>query len=211
MKDDHSNQVRVLAPGDLAVDLLLNLAALYRFAPFVLAEQTLGSAASHVGIPPSSLAYWVKRFRTADLVNVVRHESRAGKPIPVYRSTAAEYVIPVAAMSAEQRDEFLHRGRRRLHADFAAAVDRAAEAVFAGGLRLSATADGRMSFGFDDLRTARLRRVTEYWSELHLTDAEADGLFDEIESLIARYGSLPTTRRRRTRYRVVMGMAPDPR
>jgi len=58
--------------------------------PFMRAEHTLGSAAKSAQVPASSLAYWVRRFLTAGLVEITRVQPRRGKPIPHYRAMSRE-------------------------------------------------------------------------------------------------------------------------
>ena len=109
MEETLSNESRtpVVAREHMAVDLLLNLDAARRLAPFMRCEQTLGSAAAELEMPASSLAYWVGRFQKAGLIAIVRREPRAGKPIPVYRAIADEFQVPLDAMPPGLRDEFL--------------------------------------------------------------------------------------------------------
>jgi hypothetical protein len=211
MEDDVSNQPRVQVVRDhLGVDVLCNLTAARRLAPFMRNEQTLGSAAAELEMPSSSLAYWVGRFRRAGLLEIVRHEARAGKPIPVYRATADEFRVPLDAMPPGAQDEFLMSGRRRLFEQFTDAVNTAAWPWFQQGLRLRAQADGGMELGFVEPDRADAPPVTEFWGGLYLSNDDATTLRTEMEALMARYTSDrkgPGTRR----YIAVVGIAPEPR
>ena len=110
MTDILSNQTRVMAVTEhRAVDLLLKLASTRCLGPFMREEHTLGSAAAELQMPASSLAYYVGRFVNAGLVEVVRLQTRSGKPIPVYRATAEEFRVPFDAMPPGRRGLRRHR------------------------------------------------------------------------------------------------------
>jgi len=77
------------------VDLLLKLTvARRRSVRLGAAEHTLGTAATELEMPASSLSYYVTRFVRAGLVEVVRREPRAGKPIPVNRCHRRRVLVP---------------------------------------------------------------------------------------------------------------------
>lgn len=209
MPDLHSNQPLVVR-DHLAVDLLLNLTATRRLVPFMHAEHTLGSAAARLEVPSSSLAYWVGRFRKAGLLVVSRVQPRAGKAIPYYRATAAEYRIPFEAMPPGARESFLEGGRRHMFERYVAAADHAAERYFKGGLRIAGDPDGGVELGFvepDDVGSAP---VTEWWGTVSLTADEAAEVHRIMEDVHTRFGR-DRKEPGRQRYLMVMGLAPRPR
>jgi hypothetical protein len=211
MKEVVSNQPRMLViRHHLGVDLLCDLNAARRLAPFMREEQTLGSAAHELEMPSSSLAYWVSRFRRAGLVEIVRHQARAGKPIPVYRATADEFRVPLDAMPPGAQDEFLMSGRRRLFEQFTESVNIAAWPWYQQGLRLRPQPDGGMELGFVEPERADSPPVTEFWGGLRLSDDDAAELRREMEALMARYTNDRTGPGKR-RYIVVVGIAPQAR
>jgi hypothetical protein len=185
MVDVVSKQTTVRVVRDhLGVDLLLKLAATRCLGPFMRGEHTLGSAATELEMPASSLAYYVGRFVQAGLVEVVRKQARAGKAIPVYRATAQEFHVPFDSMPPGRRDEFLNGGRKYVLDEFAAAVNHAV--LDDNGIRVLAHPSRGVFIGF--IEDARLHDVpaTEWWGKIRLTDDEARRLRDELEDLVRR-------------------------
>jgi hypothetical protein len=194
----------------MAVDLLLNLEAARRLAPFMRCEQTLGSAANELEMPASSLAYWVARFQKAGLVTVVRHEPRAGKPIPVYRATADEFQVPLDAMPPGRRDEFLNGSRRHMFDEFTKAVDAVAERYLRRGISVRPHTDRGVEIEFLDAEEALPVSVAESWGAVALTDDEARELQETLQALSQRYSANRDDKGTK-RYVMVLGLAPKPR
>jgi hypothetical protein len=193
-----------------AVDLLMNLKATQRLAPFMQAEHTLGSAAAEARVPASSLAYWVGRFVAAGLVAVTRHQPRAGKPIPHYRATATEFRVPFEAMPPGARETLFHGGRRHMFEQFIAASDRAAERYYTQGLRVRAHPDRGMELSVIEPEDEVLPPVTEWWGTATLNAEEAAEVHRILEDVRTRLGrDLPGPGR--DRYVMVLGFAPAPR
>lgn len=214
MEDDVSNQRRDPIPAirevrdHLGVDLLLKLRSARCIGPFLREEQTLGSAAAELEMPASSLAYWVGRFRTAGLLEVVREEARAGKPIPVYRATAREFRIPFEAMPPGRRDEFIHGSRRHVLAEFGAAMDRVLEAEGMSAVRVSSHPVRGIEIHFVESDDLRDQRVTEWWGKVRLTDAEAEEFREALEALSKRFGN-DAPGPGRTSYITMFGLVPE--
>jgi hypothetical protein len=183
-----SNQTRVnVVREHLGVDLLLKLASTRCLGPFMRADHTLGSAAAELEMPASSLAYYVDRFVRARLVEVVRHQARAGKPIPVYRATAEEFHVPFDAMPPGRRDEFINGGRRHILAEFTAAVDRVMLDVDGNGIRVLAEPVRGVQIDFIEGSSLSDIAATEWWGKICLTDDEARRLRDELVDIVRRY------------------------
>src|SRR5687768_15418609 len=89
------DQQSLTSPG--AVDIVCNLRAIRKLEPFMRAEHTLSTAASSLGVSPSTLAYWIPRFVRNGLLHVVRHEERAGMAMTWYRASALSYFVPMSA------------------------------------------------------------------------------------------------------------------
>lgn len=194
----------------MAVDLLLNLAAARRLAPFMREEQSLGSAAAELEMPASSLAYWVTRFQKAGLVTVVRREARAGKPIPIYRAVADEFQIPLEALPPGKRDEFLNGSRRHMFEEFTKAVDAVAEKYLKGGIRVRCHPDRGVELNFLDPDAPLPVHVAEAWASIALTDeeaAEVQALLEQLSNRVATNTDGPG----RQQYVMVLGLAPQPR
>lgn len=208
MLEPLSNQP-VAVRDHLGVDLLLNLTALSRLAPFMHDEHTLGTAARAAKVPASSLAYWVQRFLKAGLIEVTRVVPRAGKPIPYYRAVTSEFRVPWDAMPPGVRDEFLTRGRRGAFERFITASNQASALTSTSGLRISAHDDRGIELNVDE-RDNDANPSTEWWGSVSLTDdeaAEVRRLLDDVRTRFSRDRDDPG----RTPYLMVLGFAPDPK
>lgn len=207
MLEPLSNQPQVVR-DHVGVDLLLNLNAISRLAPFIHAEHTLGSAARAAKVPASSLAYWVQRFVTAGLIRVTRVVPRAGKPIPHYRAVSSEFQVPFDAMPPGTRDEFLVRGRKSAFEQFIAASNHAAAAAFAdSGIRVAASVDRGVEINFIEPRAQPDLPGTEWWGSCLLTQAEADEVTRTLKALYEKFGR-DNESPGRTRYHLVLGFVP---
>lgn len=207
MPEALSNQP-VVVRDHLGVDLLLNVHAISRLAPFLHAEHTLGSAAKAADVPASSLAYWVQRFLKAGLIEVTRTEPRAGKPIPHYRAVTSEFQVPFDAMPPGMRDEFLLRGRKFAFDQFIAASNRAAEKAFGDtGVRIVASTERGVELSFIEPAGRPDQHTTEWWGTCTLTEAEADEVNQILKGLQERFGR-DHEGPGRTRYHLVLGFAP---
>lgn len=215
MVDTLSNQNVVAEPmvvrEHMAVDLLTNIDAARRLAPFLRSDQTLGSAAAELKMPASSLAYWVARFQKAGLVKVVRHEPRAGKPIPIYRATSAEYHVPLDALPPGRRDEFLNGGRRHMFDEFTRSVDVVVEKYLRRGLRIRSGGERGVEIGFIDADAPGPVPATESWSTVTLTEAEAREVQMALEELTERYVNSSSAGEGRREYVMMLGLVPKPR
>ena len=128
----------------------------------------------------SLLHYHVARLRRCGLVQVVRREARAGRPVTIYATTAASFVVPSHLMDLS--------GSRELRAQLNLALER-------NTLRHPPEA---IVYDLDEHRTPRMRRIAEsntsctcgeWWSRLTLNDRQAAELVTEMRKLIARYRS----------------------
>lgn len=188
-----------------AVDLLMSLKATKALSPFLHGEHTLGSAARQARMAASTLAYWVDRLVRAGLVEVCEVRPRAGKPIPVYRATAEEFIIPLDAIPPGAREQFLHGGRRQAFDSFVRSVESSAE--IDRGLYVRRDPGGGVAIGFDEPVPAPETPVAEWWGTAHLTPADAAELRRRIDALVEEFGSRPKAKGTR-RYAMVMGIAP---
>ena len=206
MLEPLSNQP-VTITHHLGVDLLLNLNAISRLAPFMHDEHTLGSAARVAEVPASSLAYWVQRFLKAGLIEVTRTQARAGKPIPHYRALSSEYQVPFDAMPPGTRDEFLLRGRKTAFEQLIAASNRAAASQASAGLRITAHAERGLELNFIEADDLPQGQGTEWWGSCLLTAEEAAELEQTLKDLHTRFGR-DQEGPGRTRYHLVFGFVP---
>jgi hypothetical protein len=211
MVDVVSNQHRVTVVRDhLGVDLLLKLNSTRCLAPFMRGEHTLGTAAADLEMPASTLAYYVQRFVRAGLLEVVRLEPRAGKPIPIYRSTADEFQVPFDAMPHGKRDEFLNGSRQKVLGAFTTAMDREITRQFDSGIRVLSHPVRGVSIDFVEGARASDLGITEWWGKVRLTDDEAREYSEALQALVSKYsGDVPGPGRRT--YITMIGLVPEGR
>jgi hypothetical protein len=194
----------------LGVDLLLKLAAARCLAPFMRAEHTLGTAAAELEMPASSLSYYVTRFQRAGLVEVVRREPRAGKPIPVYRATADEFQVPFDAMPPGLRDQFLNGSRHHVLSEFTTAMDREVLRRFDSGIRVSSHPVRGMQIDFMEGAVPDDLGITEWWGKIRLTEDEAREYAAALRALAERFGNDTPGPGRHT-YITMFGLVPEGR
>lgn len=211
MEDTVSNQTRETVVRDhLGVDLLLKLAATRCLGPFMREEHTLGTAAAELEMPASSLAYYVQRFVRAGLLEVVRHQARAGKPIPVYRATAESFHVPFDAMPPGVRDEFLNGSRRHVLGEFTKAMDHQITRHLDAGVTVKChPVRGVIIDLGDDARGGRTD-ITEWWGKVRLTEDEAREYGAALSELARKYGNDEAGPGRRT-YITMFGLTPERR
>ncbi len=211
MVDVVSNQPRMTVVRDhLAVDLLLKLTSTRCLGPFMREEHTLGTASAELEMPASSLAYYVKRFVRAGLVDVVRLEPRAGKPIPVYRATADEFQVPFDAMPPGTRDEFLNGSRQKVLGAFTTAMGREITRQFDSGIRVQSHPVRGVSIDFVEGARAADLGITEWWGKVRLTDDEAREYSAALQALVERFSDGTPGPGRRT-YISMIGLVPEGR
>lgn len=194
----------------LGVDLLMKLGAARCLAPFMRREHTLGTAATELEMPASTLAYYVKRFLRAGLLQVVRVDPRAGKPIPVYRATADEFRVPFDAMPPGRRDEFLHGSRQKVLGDFVGAMERQITTRLASGIGVTAPGTRGVAINIIDADALDDAPIAEWWGKLRLTEAQAFEFRDALHQLVERFAAdepLPGPGLRS--YISMVGLVPD--
>lgn len=194
----------------LGVDLLMKLGAARCLAPFMRREHTLGTAAAELDMPASSLAYYVKRFTRAGLLEVTRVEPRAGKPIPFYRATADEYRIPFDAMPPGRRDEFLHGSRQKVLGDFVTAMERQITTRLATGIGVTAPGVRGVAINLIDSELLEDAPIAEWWGKLRLTEAQAFEFRDALHDLVQRFSANePPPGPGLRSYIAMVGLVPD--
>ena len=67
------------------------------FLPFLGRENRIAEAAAEVGCSVNAMLYRVRRLVDIGLLELVREEPRAGRPVKVYRSVHPAYFVPFAA------------------------------------------------------------------------------------------------------------------
>jgi len=95
--------------------------------PFLSRECTAKAAADKLGVSLSLMAYWLKRFQDAGLLEVVRLEPRRGRPVKVYRSTADVFIAPFELLPSATLMEFFGTFSEEQQRRFTRALGRVAE------------------------------------------------------------------------------------
>jgi hypothetical protein len=67
------------------------------FLPFLARERRVAQAAAEVGCSINRMLYQVRTLVDAGLLQMLREEPRAGRPVRVYRSVHDAYFVPFAA------------------------------------------------------------------------------------------------------------------
>lgn len=101
-----------------AAKTLTDAAMQHALTPFLNRECTVARAAQELGINPNTLLYRVNKLVGLGLLKLVRQERRTGKPIKVYRSSAAGFFVPFEFTPAETLEAMLMPLEREWHERF---------------------------------------------------------------------------------------------
>lgn len=105
--------------------------------PFISRECTAKAAADEFGVSLSLMSYWFKRFQAAGLLEVVRLESRSGRPVKVYCSTADVFIAPFELLPSATLMEFVATFGGEPQRRFMQALGRVAETWLASDWAVS--------------------------------------------------------------------------
>lgn len=167
--------------------------------PFLGQESSLKAAADKLGVSLNLMSYWLKRFQKANLVEVVRLEARAGRPVKVYRTTADTFVAPFELLPSATLMEFFGSFGEAQQQRFLRSLGRVSETLAASdwGLRVRRRADGKLSvdavpdtFQGDtetDFLAPEFPAAWQSFSTIRLTFSEAKALQRELAELWERY------------------------
>lgn len=108
---DQSSNVKVIDDPEVA-EFLLDGAQQKLLHPFLDQEKTIGQAAKQLGVSTSMLFHRVKRWLDLGLIEVVRVVPRAGRALQYYKSTGAEFFIPVEMTRSGLVEDVLRDARR---------------------------------------------------------------------------------------------------
>lgn len=191
------------------VDILTDPKSLRRLAPFIGCEHTVKGAAEELGVSQHAMLYWVKKLVKLDLLEVVRTEPRAGKPVKFYQAPAEHFVIPLNAVSAATFEMLLaqhhatweellrkslvgsaHDAFERLHT-WSLVVSKGEKAI-----RVDVTPEaGNDALGYDSMRqrllTATAPALLDCWVPLGLSFEDAKNFQKELSDLLDRYERRP--------------------
>jgi len=117
--------VKSLDPASPAARVLADARKRRFLSPFLGRTRRLSEAAQELGVSPSRLAYWVRRFLALGLLERVERG---------YRSTAEAYFVPFEASPAAGLSEWLAGELKDAHRSLLSATGRALEAKGYRGL-----------------------------------------------------------------------------
>ena len=184
--------------------------------PFISRECT-AKAADELGVSLSLMSYWLKRFRDAGLLEVVRLEPRSGRPVKVYRSTTDVFIAPFELLPSATLMEFVATFGGEPQRRFTQALGRVAETWLAsdwavniqrnedGKVRTEATPYSAKTDVVPDFLTHSAPAVWWSFSTIRLTFGEAKALQRELAELCERYSGKDDG----TVYHLHLGLAHD--
>jgi DNA-binding transcriptional ArsR family regulator len=75
--------------------------------PFLSREASLSEAATFLNISKTRMSYWLKKLLELNLITVVRIEKRGKHNVPIYRSTADVFIVPLELLPIESDEAIL--------------------------------------------------------------------------------------------------------
>lgn len=197
---------------DQAIRLLWDADQLQYFAPFIARDCTVNQAALETHCKPNTMYARVQRYLKLGLLRVVREESRDGRAIKVYRSTADELIVPLEGVWEERANRgwsrFFERamahGMRYTYASSSRRTEhyyRNEDSVFSTHVNFGESDDTILSLGPDEPAIHNSLHDAVY---LDFTDAKAfqRELFDLTQKYFSRAGA--------QRYLVRLNLVPVP-
>lgn len=180
-----------------AAAFLLDGDLLVLLKPFIKGACTVGDAAEQLGMKPTDLYYRVKRMLELGLLRVSHEESRRGRPLKYYRSSADEFFIPFCITSLEGVEDFIVKHdepwSRRLVRSLAHAYTHEASLEH-WGLHISYREDGFLMFDLashpPQQNGAAVRGAFSNWdSSFYLGEEDRRRMADEVHEVLERYRS----------------------
>ncbi|HEY1484619.1 MAG TPA: hypothetical protein VGF84_00870 [Micromonosporaceae bacterium] len=191
---------RALTLGDMAVYL----------QPFVHREASVAEAARELAEPIQRVHHRVLRLLRLGLIEITTVESRAGRPIKRYRSTAEAYRIPAHLLPEQlfplgeaNRSAFLQRALEAARPELVHDADIRITFPLDGSVNVDRDMGENLTAMLGDLAPA----VLHTWRNLYLDPADAKRMQRELWDLVDRYAA-PNENGRR--YVLQLSMAPVP-
>lgn len=179
--------------GD-ALGRLLDVRRAQYLYPYLGQTRTISEAAAQLEVSVARMSYQTARLVEAGLVEKVNLIPRAGRPIAEYRSTAEEFIIPLAEVGNGDLETFLLESeeplRRALMRSIALAYGDTDVLASELGLRLRRTATADIEVApctLDGREVTRHAGVVNTWHIVNLSAAEARALCRELQRVVDRY------------------------
>jgi hypothetical protein len=139
-QENYGREARVEVRSAEQARLLTNPESLRFFEPFIARDCTVSQAAKEVKCKVDTMLYRVNLFLKAELLKVVKTQSRRGRSVKVYRSSADKYYVPFEITPFEDVEAFFRKSRK---ANDDLLIPRFAKSVRQGGR------EGRMIYRDD--------------------------------------------------------------
>lgn len=114
--------------------------------PFLGRERSVSEAAAELGVRIDTLLYRVGKFLDAGLLEIVRTEPRAGRPIKIYRTVADGFYVPFGLTGYAEYEEQLREQLREGEDEIVAAGGRILRQTGEEERRIYRTADGEVFY-----------------------------------------------------------------
>lgn len=177
-----------------AARMLSDSRSLEFFSPFLARTSSVSQAAQELGCDLSTMYYRVRSFVQAGLIEVVREEKRAGRPVKYYRSVADGFVVPFDVSPYAELEERLEVQSRELQREVAENLARLLRDLGAEARRIFRGRDGQVwSQGATDLAQPidlddpNLPVTIDFSKHVRLSLDEARQLQEELRQLSQRY------------------------
>ncbi len=193
--------IRVLKAGDPAARVLADAKKRRYLSPFLDQPRRLSEAAWELGVSPSGLYYWTRRFLALGLLK------RVG---PRYVSTAPAYFVPFSESPAKDLESWLLAELAEAHRGLLATLGRRLEREGYQGLLVFRNPEGTVTSALargpqDPAPLAPFGVATT----LYLTLQESERLKAELTALWQRYAAKQTPTPGRRPVRVYAFLAED--
>ncbi|MEM4847871.1 MAG: helix-turn-helix domain-containing protein [Thermosphaera sp.] len=167
------------------------------FKPFVARERSVSEASKDVGCSVETMAYRVRTFMKADLLEVTRIQRRVGRPIKYYRAVADVFFIPFTVMPYTTVQEALEMQATTRMTSLLGSVARILDEIGRTGQYLFRGPDGDVwlsgtpPWGQPSSAKEALPALDSV-GELQLTREQAKAFLEELLPLLDRYESFQT-------------------
>ncbi len=206
-----SNNVLVLRDPTL-VSLLVDPTHAQFFLCFLAREASPAQVAKELEVSLSRTMYWITRAVDAGLLQVVRSEQRAGRPVKYYRCIADALFLPAEATEEGTLAELLRLWSDPWQHLYVDSVARALRQAKLTGIRFSRAEGGRLEIKYAsgpgenaDLAPANMPAIWGGWyTDLWLNPEDAKAFQLELAEMQARY----LAKGGRQRYIMRLALAP---
>jgi hypothetical protein len=199
-----------------AIAVLTNASTREILKPFMLGTETIKSVAEKLGLPLNAVHHKVKQFEKIGLLKVTHLETRRGRSIKHYQSTAQGYFVPFVATTSEGLSGFVKQQMQPYLLEFMELIAIAGSSLIqdinqvgvriynAGGYINTDLSPRGQGFDFAEFLTPEAPAIMSSLMPMKLTKTDAKNLQLEMLHLLEKYGNLGGTHD----YVVHIGLSP---